>query len=131
MTRRGFVRAGIGLAAVGVVAVGVASTGILGAMPASGGQASAEPQDADRETVAVERRTLTIEETLDGTLGYTGETQVLNGLAGTLTRLPELGAILERGDRLTRSTASGGPSCCTATGRRGGPSSPTCRTAPT
>ena len=100
MTRRGLVRAGIGLAAVGAVAVGVASTGILGAMPASGGQASAEPQVADRGTVAVERRTLTIEEALDGTLGYTGETQVLNGLAGTLTRLPDLGAILERGDQL-------------------------------
>jgi putative ABC transport system ATP-binding protein len=102
MTRRGFVRAGIGLAAVGVLAVGVASTGILGAMPASGGQTSDGPAAtaADRATVAVELRTLTIEETLDGTLGYTGETQVLNGLAGTLTRLPELGAILERGDQL-------------------------------
>ena len=100
MTRRGFVRAGIGLAAVGVVVVGVASTGILGAMPASGGQTSAEPQDTDRKAVAVERRTLTIEETLDGTLGYTGETQVLNGLTGTLTRLPDLGAILGRGDQL-------------------------------
>lgn len=100
MTRRGIVRAGVALAAVGLLAVGVASTGVLGAMPASSGQASAEPQVADRETLAVERRTLTIEETLEGTLGYTGETQVLNGLAGTLTRLPELGAILERGDQL-------------------------------
>ena len=102
MTRRRLVRAGIGLAAVGALAVGVASTGILGAMPASGGQASEDPAAtaADRATVPVERRTLTIEETLDGTLGYTGETQVLNGLAGTLTRLPELGAILERGDQL-------------------------------
>ena len=100
MTRRAFVRVGIALAAVGVLAVGVASTGLLGAMPASGGQASAEPEAPDRETVAVERRTLTIEETLDGTLGYTGETQVLNGLAGTLTRLPELGATIERGDQL-------------------------------
>ena len=102
MTRRGFVRAGVGLAVVGALAVGVASTGILGAMPPSGGQASDDPAAtaADRATVAVERRTLTIEETLDGTLGYTGETQVLNGLAGTLTRLPELGAILERGDQL-------------------------------
>ena len=113
------------------LAVGVASTGILGAMPASGGQASAEPQAADRETVAVERRTLTIEETLDGTLGYTGETQVLNGLAGTLTRLPELGAILERGDQLYEVNGKRRPVLCTATGRRGGPSSPTCRTAPT
>jgi peptidoglycan hydrolase-like protein with peptidoglycan-binding domain len=102
MTRRGFVRAAVGLAVVGALAVGVASTGILGAMPPSGGQASDDPAAtaADRATVAVERRTLTIEETLEGTLGYTGETQVLNGLAGTLTRLPELGAILERGDQL-------------------------------
>ena len=48
----------------------------------------------------MERRTLTVEEKLDGTLGYTGETQVLNGLVGTLTRLPELGTVLERGDQL-------------------------------
>ena len=101
MTRRAFVRAGLGLAVVGALAIGVASTGILGAMPASGGQAGDDPAAAaDRATAAVERRTLTIEETLDGTLGYTGETQILNGLAGTLTRLPELGSILERGDQL-------------------------------
>jgi peptidoglycan hydrolase-like protein with peptidoglycan-binding domain len=102
MTRRGIVRAGVGLATVGVLAVVVGSTGILGAMPASGGQATDDPgaASADRATVAVDRRTLTIEETLDGTLGYTGETGVLNGLIGTLTRLPELGAILERGDQL-------------------------------
>ena len=101
MSRRGIVRAAVGLAVVGGLAVVVASTGILGAMPASG-QASEDPAAAaaERTTVAVERRMLTIEETLDGTLGYTGETQVLNGLGGTLTRLPELGAILERGDQL-------------------------------
>ena len=100
MSRRGIVRAAVGLAAVGGLAVVVASTGILGAMPASGGTASAEPEATDKATVAVERRTLTIEETLDGTLGYTGEEHVLNGLMGTLTRLPAAGTILERGDQL-------------------------------
>ncbi len=43
MTRRGFVRAGVGLAVVGALAVGVASTGILGAMPASGGAGQRRP----------------------------------------------------------------------------------------
>jgi peptidoglycan hydrolase-like protein with peptidoglycan-binding domain len=100
MRRRGIVRAAVALAAVGGLAVVVASTGILGAMPASGGPASEEAGTVDRTTVAVERRTLTIEETLDGTLGYTGEEQILNGLMGTLTRLPAAGAILERGDQL-------------------------------
>jgi peptidoglycan hydrolase-like protein with peptidoglycan-binding domain len=100
MSRRGIVRAAIGLAAVSGLAVVVASTGVLGAMPASGGAASDEPETADQATVAVERRTLTIEETLDGTLGYTGEEQILNGLMGTLTRLPAAGTILEQGDQL-------------------------------
>ena len=100
MSRRGIVRAAVGLAAVGGLAVVVASTGILGAMPASGGTASEEPETNDRATVAVERRTLTVEETLDGTLGYTGKEQILNGLMGTLTRLPAAGTILERGDQL-------------------------------
>ena len=100
MTRRGIVRVAVGLAAVGGLAVVVASTGILGALPASGGAASEDPATADRETVAVERKTLTVEETLDGTLGYTGDEQVLNGLMGTLTRLPAAGTILEQGDQL-------------------------------
>ena len=101
MTRRGIVRAAVGLAAVGGLAAVVLSTGILGAMPASGGEASSdEPEAATTSTVPVERRTLTIEETLDGTLGYTGETQVLNGLMGTLTRLPAASTVLEQGDQL-------------------------------
>ena len=100
MSRRGIIRVAVGLAAVGGLAVVVASTGILGAMPASSGSASEEPETADRATVAVERKTLTVEETLDGTLGYTGEEQILNGLLGTLTRLPAAGTILEQGDQL-------------------------------
>ena len=127
MTRRGFVRAGVGLAVVGALAVGVASTGILGAMPRErrAGQRRPAATQPTVTTVAVERRTLTIEETLDGTLGYTGETQVLNGLAGTLTRLPELGAILERGDQLYEVNGKRRPVLLYgATGRRGGPSSP-------
>ena len=100
MSRRGIARAAVGLAAVGGLAVVVASTGILGAMPAGGGAESAEPETPDRATVPVERKTLTVEETLDGTLGYTGEEQVLNGLMGTLTRLPAAGTILQQGDQL-------------------------------
>ena len=102
MSRRGIVLAAVGLAAVGGLTAIVLSTGILGAMPASGGAApSDEPEaQATTSTVPVERRTLTIEETLDGTLGYTGQTQVLNGLMGTLTRLPAAGTVLEQGDQL-------------------------------
>ena len=102
MSRRGVVRAMVGLAAIGGLAVVVVSTGILGAMPASRGATSGdEPEDASAQaSVPVERRTLTIEETLDGTLGYTGSTQVLNGLTGTLTRLPAAGTVLEQGDQL-------------------------------
>ena len=102
MSRRGIVRAAVGLAAVGGLAALIVSTGILGAMPAGSGQSAiGEPEAAAvASTVPIERRTLTIEETLDGTLGYMGETQVLNGLMGTLTRLPAAATVLEQGDQL-------------------------------
>ena len=77
MTRRGFVRAGIG---AGRRRRGGRRRGIHGdprrdARERRPGQRRAAGR-ATVTTVAVERRTLTIEETLDGTLGYTGETQV-------------------------------------------------------
>jgi hypothetical protein len=84
-------------AAAGVaVAAGVVPiNGLLGGQVASATATSDPPA-----TEEVARRTMTIEETLDGTLGYSGERRVVNNLSGTVTRLPAPGTVLERGDQL-------------------------------
>ena len=43
---------------------------------------------------------MTIEESLDGTIGYAGGREVIGNLAGTLTWLPDEGTIIRRGGRL-------------------------------
>jgi peptidoglycan hydrolase-like protein with peptidoglycan-binding domain len=66
-----------------------------------GGQAATAPATSQpRATEAVTRRTMTIETSLEGTLGYDGERRVVNNLTGTVTRLPAPGTLLERGDQL-------------------------------
>lgn len=82
--------AGVAFAA-GVVPI----NSLLGEQVASATATSEPPA-----TEEVARRTMTIEETLDGTLGYSGERRVVNNLSGTVTRLPEPGTVLERGDQL-------------------------------
>jgi peptidoglycan hydrolase-like protein with peptidoglycan-binding domain len=96
------------------VVVGVAggalwlSRGALGASSgATGGTASssAEP-GADQATAEVIRRTLEVQETFDGTLGYDGETDVVGGLTGVLTWLAPEGAVVGRGERLYETDGS-------------------------
>ena len=53
-----------------------------------------------RSTATVERRDLAERETIDGTLGYSGSRTVVNGLQGTLTRLPSEGQEVGRGESL-------------------------------
>ena len=43
---------------------------------------------------------MTIEETLDGTIGYAGGREVIGNLSGTLTWRPEEGSVIGRGGRL-------------------------------
>jgi multidrug efflux pump subunit AcrA (membrane-fusion protein) len=87
-----------------VVAVAAGVAVVVGVLPISGitgdGSAAAATATPERATVAVEQRTMTVEETLDGSLGYGGERRVVNQLAGTVTRLPGIGSTLERGDPL-------------------------------
>ena len=99
MSRGTVLRAALGIAVVAGVAATANASGLLGASAGSP-TATGTPAVEAPETVAVSRRTLTIEETLDGSLGYAGEREILNGLAGTLTRLPELGSTIVRGERL-------------------------------
>ena len=102
MTARRIVR-GIAAAAL-VVAVLGGGAALLGALPIAGigsdGSAAAATETPELATVPVERRTMTVEETLDGTLGFGGQRRVTNNLAGTVTRLPGIGSVLERGDPL-------------------------------
>jgi peptidoglycan hydrolase-like protein with peptidoglycan-binding domain len=51
-------------------------------------------------TATVERRTMQTAADLSGTLGYDGSRALTAGATGTVTRLPEAGTILERGDAL-------------------------------
>jgi peptidoglycan hydrolase-like protein with peptidoglycan-binding domain len=48
----------------------------------------------------IEIRTMRKTDELDGTLGYDGDLAILAGSAGTVTWLPDEGAVIERGDRL-------------------------------
>jgi hypothetical protein len=86
---------GIVVAAVAAIGSGLVSLG----GPGSVGAADLE-SGAPRETATIERRTLEIDDEVDGTLGYDGAFEVTGGPGGTVTRLPEIGAVLERGDRL-------------------------------
>jgi peptidoglycan hydrolase-like protein with peptidoglycan-binding domain len=99
MTRAGLARAGLALAVLVAVGAGATSSGVLDPAPAGATEDNATAS-AERATAEVARRTLTIEEALDGTLGYGGEVEVLNGLGGTLTALPEPGTVLARGNRM-------------------------------
>jgi peptidoglycan hydrolase-like protein with peptidoglycan-binding domain len=86
-----------------VAATGLASAAcgqLPGLPPADGSSAAAATPGGMRSTATVTRRSMTIEETLDGTLAFGGERKVVNGLGGTLTWLPAAGAIVRRGERL-------------------------------
>lgn len=91
-------------AVVGLVAVGAVVAVVLGLLPttstAADGSAAPSASTTPRQTAAVEKRTMTIEESLDGTIGYAGGRDVIGNLAGTLTWLPDEGTILRRGGRL-------------------------------
>jgi hypothetical protein len=100
VTRR-VVRLAVVLAAVAIVAGGgwwVAQ----GGAPAAGqaDAASADTPDTDHATAAVERRTLTVTEDLDATLGYDAEYAVLGGIPGTLTATAGIGTVVATGGRL-------------------------------
>ena len=87
-----------------IVTVAALGAAVLGGLPIAGigsdGSAAAATETPERATSPVERRTMTVEETVDGTLGYGGERRVTNGLVGTVTRLPAFGSVLVRGDPL-------------------------------
>jgi hypothetical protein len=78
-------------AALGLAALALAG---CGAAPA------ATPSTAASTTATVERRNLVDRESVSGTLGYADQGTLPAGVAGTLTRLPDPGTVIRRGERL-------------------------------
>jgi peptidoglycan hydrolase-like protein with peptidoglycan-binding domain len=101
---RRVLRLGAALAIVAaVVGAGwwAATSGVIAGSPAD----SADPADdgdaaAAGATAPVERRTLTVTETLDGTLGYAAEYEIPGGLPGTLTWIVPVGSVVGAGEPL-------------------------------
>ena len=84
------------LVAAGAVAAG---TGALDGFVPGGSSASTSPSPAaaDLATATVERRAMQTAADLDGNLEYEASRPVTAGVAGTVTRLPDDGTIIERG----------------------------------
>lgn len=110
MTRRRALRFAM---VVAVIAVVVSAAALLiesqpGALASIAGSVpSAAPLSPP--TQALERRTMALSESLDGTLGFAGSNDVVGNLPGIVTKLPEPGEILERGAGLYELNGSTQP----------------------
>ncbi len=94
MKRRRFLL-GAGAASVVPIAGGAAVVIRDGADSAAGDPSASTP--AGTATAEVTRRDLAEQEELDGTLGYGDTSQVSLSGAGTITALPALGSVIDRG----------------------------------
>jgi peptidoglycan hydrolase-like protein with peptidoglycan-binding domain len=92
--RRIAIAAGLPVAAVGAIAAVFAASG--------GGAANDDPPASTGRhgTEVVQRRTLVDSAMIDGTLGYGDPRPALDRLGGTLTWLPQPGAVIRAGQRL-------------------------------
>jgi Putative peptidoglycan binding domain len=94
--RRLLVTTAFTVAVVGVaLAIGLA-------VFSSGGKASPQRSPAGLGTAVVARRDLVQHDTVSGTLGYTDNRNVVNALTGTVTWLPQPGAVVRPGRALYR-----------------------------
>ncbi len=93
--RWGRIAAGAALAA-GAAGVAIALGGSDGDRTARGASRSTA------HTATVRRRNLVDTQRVDGTLGYSGERQTANALAGTYTWLPHVGQVIGPGETLWR-----------------------------
>jgi hypothetical protein len=88
-----------------VVALVIAAAGAavvvtrLDATATAAGDAANAPHPS---TARVERSTVTAQQRVNGTLGYAGDYDVVGRLGGTITALPQAGALLNAGDVLYR-----------------------------
>jgi peptidoglycan hydrolase-like protein with peptidoglycan-binding domain len=89
------------LLVAGVGAFGIAT--VVAVTPRAGVSAQEALPSAStptRTTSQVERRTLRLQDDLDGTLGYEGSLAIAAGQGGTVTRLPAAGTTVTRGQNL-------------------------------
>jgi peptidoglycan hydrolase-like protein with peptidoglycan-binding domain len=90
-------RAAIAAAAAGVAVVAGSVALAAGGDDGAPARASAS---ADTVTATVERRDLVDRESIDGTLGYSDTSVLAGGTTGTITRLPDAGDVVRRGQSL-------------------------------
>jgi peptidoglycan hydrolase-like protein with peptidoglycan-binding domain len=95
--------------AIAAAAVGLGAAAWLVVSSRAGGSEPAPGDAAGTTTVVVERRSLSVRETVDGTLGYADSRSASSRSAGTVTRLPDEGATLRRGDALFDLDGAAGP----------------------
>jgi peptidoglycan hydrolase-like protein with peptidoglycan-binding domain len=91
------------VAVVAVVVAAVATTVVVllqSGSPTHAGTSTVMPPGTT--TTTVERRTLEERSQIDGTLGYSGASEVYDRLSGTFTWLPAVGAVIGRGGTLYR-----------------------------
>jgi hypothetical protein len=95
------------VAATSVAAAGGVSIGLVAATAGSGKPGSqAVGHAAATATAAVTYRTLTSQQRVNGTLGYSGSHSIVNRAAGTLTALPSPGRVVRQGQVLYRVNTS-------------------------
>jgi peptidoglycan hydrolase-like protein with peptidoglycan-binding domain len=97
MRRRALAGLLVTAAAAGLVGAGALATASLAGTP-GGSTPSATPLRAN--TALVTRKTLQVQASLSGTLGYAGSIAISSGLSGTLTWTPEPGSVIARGGEL-------------------------------
>jgi len=95
------------LAATGAAAVAGVSIGLVAATTGRGQPSGpAVGGAAGTATATVTYRTLTSQQQVDGTLGYSGSYGVVNRASGTLTSLPSIGQVVRQGHVLYRVDTS-------------------------
>ncbi len=84
------------------LAAGMLATAVLYVVPraAGGDDKAAETDQPATGTATVTRQDLVARTEMDGTLGYSGQLSVLGHLQGTVTALPAVGTVIERGQSL-------------------------------
>lgn len=80
--------------------LGVAGAGVTYSAAQQGGEPANAAPVKTAATAKVTRGDMVVTETLDGTLGYAGQTTITSKVAGTITRLAAEGSVVHRGERL-------------------------------
>ncbi|HVF15117.1 MAG TPA: peptidoglycan-binding domain-containing protein [Acidimicrobiales bacterium] len=88
----------VGLAVVVALLTTAAAVVVVRSGASDGSDGS--PADPATSTAEVTRQDLIARTEVDGTLGYSGDMSVMNQIPGTVTALPEPGAVVERGQTL-------------------------------